>query len=280
MKRINVISSVALALAAAAIPGAALASQTPSEKPFTVCQTDKAIPDGNYEVNNNNFVRQPECLTGSTGTLAFRVSHSGASSTGPKSDSFPDIFAGCSWGRCSPGSPLPGKLSAVGNLETTFVGDETASGIWGAGYDMFLDQRPIHDGQAQIESMIWLNSNNAYDPAGHGWPLVSIDGTKWWAMTWETGHGKKHWRYVQFRRVTPATSVRNLPLGPFFTYLEREGWVTPDWYLLNVEGGFEIWNGGTGLAVKQFSVRPRPRPKVPVAKPGPNATGRSAKSRI
>jgi len=31
--------------------------------------------------------------------------------------------------------------------------------------------------------------------------------------------------------------------------------VTPRWYLLNVEAGFEIWNRGTGLATTAFSVR-------------------------
>lgn len=246
--------AVALALGATVIPGAALADQAKSVKSFTVCQADKAIADGGYEVNNNNFAGKPECLTGERGTPGFRVSVSGASLT-DDSDAYPDIFVGCSWGSCSPHSWLPDKLAAVGDPKTTFESGEKASGIWGAGYDMFFDPRPIRNGQAQTESMIWLNAQGTYNPAGEGWPSVRIDGALWWVLTWETSDSKNHWRYVQFRRETPVSGVRNLALGPFIAYLTREGWVTPDWYLLNVEAGFEIWSGGTGLRVTRFSVQ-------------------------
>lgn len=253
MKRVKVVAPLALALVAAVVPGAALASQVNGNS-FSVCNTDKVVTDGNYEVNNNNFVGKPECLTGENGVPAFRVNSSGASSTSPGSDAFPDIFVGCSWGRCSPHSWLPAKLSAVGNPKTTFEGTEHASGVWTADYDMFLDPRPLHDGQAQTEAMIVLNSKGGQNPATGDWPLVTIDGTQWWAETWETSNDKHHWRYVQFRRKTPATSVKNLALGPFLHYLERRGWVTPNWYLLNIEAGFEIWSGGTGLTLNRFSV--------------------------
>lgn len=256
MKRIKVIAPLACALAAAAIPGVALAGQGKPDNSFNECRTDKAFPDGRYEVNNNNFVGKRECLTGTRGVPAFRVNVSDASSKTSGSDAFPNVFVGCSWGRCSPHSWLPKKLAGLGNPKTTFEGDEKASGTWGAGYDMFFDPKPIHDGQAHVETMIWLNSRNAYDPAGH-WPLVTIDGTQWWAMTWETtGASGKHWRYVQFRRKTPVTGVKNLALAPFVAYLRQKGWVTPDWYLLNIEAGFEIWSGGKGLAVRNFSARP------------------------
>jgi hypothetical protein len=266
---------LALALAVAVVPAAALASQAKTAGgSFDVCTTDKAIADGNYEVNNNNFIGKPECLTGENGVAAFTVKSSGASSTTPGSDAFPNIFTGCSWGICSPDSWLPARLSAVGNPVTTFAGTEKASGTWGAGYDMFFDQRPVRTGQGQVEAMIWLNSRNAYDPAGKGWPVVTIDGTQWYAMTWETGSAKERWRYVQFRRKTATASVRDMPLGPFYAYLEKQGWVTPDWYLLNVEAGFEIWNGGTGLAVNQFAVRPDPAAS---AKPRPAAPAKPAR---
>lgn len=256
MKRIKVIAPLVLALAAAAIPGTALARQDGPVGSFNECRTDKAFPDGDYEINNNNFVGKQECLTGKRGVPAFRVSVSGATSKTSGSDAFPDVFVGCSWGRCSPHSWLPGKVAGLRDPRTTFEAGEKADGVWGAGYDMFFDPKPIHDGQAQVETMIWLNSKHAYDPAGH-WPVVTIDGTQWWVMNWETsGASGKHWRYVQFRRKTPVANVKNLALGPFAAYLERKGWITPDWYLLNIEAGFEIWSGGKGLAVKKFSATP------------------------
>jgi len=239
------------------VPGAALAGQGGARSSsFNECRTDKAFPSGNYEVNNNNFVGKQECLTGKRGAPAFRVNTSGAASKTHGSDAFPNVFVGCSWGRCSPHSWLPKKAAALSGAKTSFQADERAAGTWGAGYDMFFDSKPIRDGQAGVEMMIWLNSKNAYNPAGH-WPLVTIDGTQWWVMNWETtGASGKHWRYVQFRRKTPATGVKNLAVRPFAAYLQQQGWITPDWYLLNIEAGFEIWSGGQGLAVRNFSATP------------------------
>jgi hypothetical protein len=229
-------------------------ASVPAKQPFTVCQVDKTVPDGRYEVNNNNFAGKRECLAGTQDKTAFRVKASGAISNSAGSDAFPDIFVGCSWGVCSPNSWLPAKVSDLSGMKTTFDGTENASGIWGAGYDMFLDKQPIHDGQAQVESMIWLNSRGSYNPASEDWPQMRLDGTMWWVMTWETSNGHQDWRYIQFRKVDPVTHVNNLPLGPFLDYIKQEGWIAPSWYLLNVDAGFEIWKGGSGLALTHFSL--------------------------
>lgn len=255
MIKAKVMVPIALALGIAMIPGAALADQAKSDDSFTVCQFDKTIPiGGGYAVNNNNFVGQRECLTGAHETAGFRISVSDASLT-DDSDAYPNIFVGCSWGACSPHPWLPAKLTTLGGSKTTFDSDDNASGIWATGYDMFFNPKPIHDGQGQTEAMIWLNAQNTYNPAGHGWPTARIDGTLWWVLTWETGDQKDHWRYVQFRRVTPVSGVQNLALGPFMAYLEHQEWVTSHWYLLNVEAGFEIWAGGTGLSVTRFAAQ-------------------------
>ena len=37
---------------------------------------------------------------------------------------------------------------------------------------------------------------------------------------------------------------------------EAKGWVKPSWWLLNIEAGFELWHGGTGLATDWFWARP------------------------
>jgi len=208
-----------------------------------------------YLVNNNNFEGKPECLSGSSHAAAFRVASSGATSTGPDSDSFPDIYIGCSWGRCSPGTTLPTRVSKLGNLVTTFDTRENAGGLWAATYDMWFDPKPLRTGQASAEMMIWLNVKGLYNPAGEGWPVVRIDGAQWYVLTWITGNGHQTWRYVQFRKYTPRWNATNLSLQPFYKYMEQQGWITPSWYALNVEAGFEIWSGGAGLATTAFSVK-------------------------
>jgi Glycosyl hydrolase family 12 len=224
---------------------------------FLLCRHDASVRvhghGRTYLVNNNNFMDLAECLSGSAHAPAFRVARSRATSTGPDSDAFPDIYTGCSWGRCSPGAKLPARVSDLGDPATTWDTTENAGGLWAATYDMWFDQRPIRTGQANAEMMIWLNVRGLYNPAGMGWPVVRIDGALWYVLTWITGNGHQQWRYVQFRKYTPRWNVTGLSLKPFYQYMENQGWITPSWYALNVEAGFEIWNGGTGLSTTAFS---------------------------
>jgi hypothetical protein len=224
---------------------------------FLLCRHDSSVrvhgQDRTYLVNNNNFMGLAECLSGSAHAPAFRVARSGATSTGPDSDAFPDIYTGCSWGRCSPGAKLPARVSDLGNPVTTWDTTENAGGLWAASYDMWFDPRPIRTGQAGAEMMIWLNVRGLYNAAGEGWPVVRIDGALWYVLTWITGNGHQQWRYVQFRKYTPRWNVTGLSLKPFYQYMENQGWITPSWYALNVEAGFEIWSGGTGLTTTAFS---------------------------
>jgi len=49
--------------------------------------------------------------------------------------------------------------------------------------------------------------------------------------------------------------VNNLRLYPFVRRIERLGLVRPGWWMENIEAGFEIWNGGRGLATTKYVVR-------------------------
>jgi hypothetical protein len=224
---------------------------------FLLCRQDSSIrvhgQDRTYLVNNNNFMGLAECLSGSAHAPAFRVARSGATSTGPDSDAFPDIYTGCSWGRCSPGAKLPARVSDLGDPVTTWDTTDNAGGLWAATYDMWFDSRAIRTGQADAEMMIWLNVRGLYNPAGEGWPVVRIDGALWYVLTWITGNGHQQWRYVHFRKYTPRWNVTGLSLKPFYQYMENQGSITPSWNALNVEAGFEIWSGGTGLSTTAFS---------------------------
>lgn len=48
--------------------------------------------------------------------------------------------------------------------------------------------------------------------------------------------------------------VKNLDLLPLFEDAGQRGYLDPSWYLIAVEAGFEIWQGGAGLSVRDFSV--------------------------
>jgi hypothetical protein len=51
-----------------------------------------------------------------------------------------------------------------------------------------------------------------------------------------------------------VTSVSNLNLLPFFSDAVSRGSLQTSWWLIDVEMGFEIWTGGQGLGISNFSV--------------------------
>jgi hypothetical protein len=59
---------------------------------------------------------------------------------------------------------------------------------------------------------------------------------------------------ISYVATTPVTGVTNLNLVPFFADAVSRGSLQPSWWLIDVEYGFEIWTGGQGLAMSNFSV--------------------------
>jgi hypothetical protein len=98
--------------------------------------------------------------------------------------------------------------------------------------------------------MIWLNHQGSPQPFGSQTATEFIDGA-----TWEVWTGRQSsWNIVSYVRETPASSVSNLNLLPFFSDAVSRGSLQPSWWLIDVEFGFEIWTGGNGLAMGGYSV--------------------------
>ena len=53
---------------------------------------------------------------------------------------------------------------------------------------------------------------------------------------------------------TPTTSVSGLDLAPLVQDAISRGYIQPSWWLIDIEAGFELWQGGAGLATNSFSV--------------------------
>jgi cellulose 1,4-beta-cellobiosidase len=64
---------------------------------------------------------------------------------------------------------------------------------------------------------------------------------------------------------TPATSVSGLDLAPLAQDAVSRGFLSSSCYLIDVEAGFEIWQGGAGLATNSFSVAVNGAAPVPPA---------------
>jgi endoglucanase len=74
---------------------------------------------------------------------------------------------------------------------------------------------------------------------------------------------------ITFLQAPTVNFVNNLDLMPFIQYAETQTVngaqvLKPSWYLVDMEFGFEIWDGGQGLALNNFSAFATSAPVTPV----------------
>ncbi|GAA3435534.1 cellulose binding domain-containing protein [Kutzneria kofuensis] len=74
-------------------------------------------------------------------------------------------------------------------------------------------------------------------------------------MNWAVWTGQQtSWKIISYVLDPGATSVTNLDLKSLINDAVARGSINPSHYLIDVEAGFEIWQGGQGLATNSFSV--------------------------
>ncbi len=255
-----------LAAAAPAIPAQAAtaaragSSAAHSVRISTLCQpyqhlTVATAQGAHFVVKNDNYGGQRECLAIRGQWPNFTVTQSQLPAWHAKPQAYPFILRGCSWGTCSPPvSGLPKQVSALQHPVATWYTTQVANGEWDAAFDMWFGTQPMTTGQADgAELMIWLSARHIKVPPGT--PVVRIDHLRWYLLHWRACHGGTCWNYIQFRRVWPVLRAHHLPLLPFIQRAEKRGWIQPAWWLENIEAGFELWQGGTGLATDWFWAR-------------------------
>jgi len=248
-----------LSPAGASSASSALARQAPHT--VRICQrlgwTAVTTPaGGRYIVRNDNFAGRTECLSNSGLRPNFTVARSAANSRGSESDAYPDVFYGCSWGLCTRGSVLPARLTRVREARASSSIDDRAGGRWSTAFDIWFGRhRSGFRAQATgAELMIWLDAHDFPAPPG---PRFTVDHRRWYLYHWVGKLGGRQWNYIQVRAVHPVTRVDQLELLPIIDHLVGMGLIRRHWWMLNVESGFEIWSGGTGLAMKSFSAHVR-----------------------
>lgn len=209
-----------------------------------------------FVVKNDDYGGQRECLAVHGNSPNFTVTQSELPGWHAKPQAFPFILRGCSWGTCSaPDSGLPKQVSALRRPVATWYTTQVPKGEWDAAFDIWFGTHPMTTGQADgAEIMIWLNARHIPVPART--PVVRVDHVRWHLLHWRACHGGTCWNYIQFRRVRPVQRVRHLHLLPFIHRAEKRAWIRPAWWLENIEAGFELWQGGAGLATDWFWARP------------------------
>jgi hypothetical protein len=261
----------AAGLAAAALIAGGLTALAPvSAQAATtqLCQMQMApAASGVYTVQNNEWGSgAAECVT-TDGSADFTVANSAiANATNGAPGGYPSIYQGCHWGNCTSGglTATPVQVSALttGKVTTSWsTAQPGGSSAYDVAYDIWFNQTPTTTGQPNgTELMVWLNHNGPVQPFGTEVATgVSIGGRSY--NVWEGSQGS--FDTVSYTMTTGATSVSGLDLAPLAQDMVSRGYTKSNWYLIDIEAGFELWQGGAGLKTNSFSVNVNGAPPVP-----------------
>jgi cellulose 1,4-beta-cellobiosidase len=242
----------------------------------TLCQEQtEGVADGTYIVQNNEFDSSaPECVS-TDGSADFTVASSSINNaTNGSPGAYPSIYQGCHWGNCSSGglSAHPVQVAGLtpGAVTTSWSTTQPGgSSQYDVAYDIWFNQTPATTGQPNgSELMVWLNRNGSVQPFGSEVASnVTLGGHTY--NIWEGTQSS--WDTVTYEMTSPATSVANLDVGTLAQDMVSRGYTKSSWYLIDVEAGFELWQGGAGLKTNSFSVAVNGSPTAPTPTSSPTS---------
>lgn len=211
------------------------------------------LSGGAYTVQNNEWNSSAVACVSAAGRSGFAVTQSEiALPTDGSPGGYPSIYKGCHWGNCTAESGLPLEVSAIQSAVTSWSTTQPPGGAYNAAYDVWFNQSPSTGGRPDgAELMIWLNHTGGVQPAGTAVGEVTLGGATYTVWT-ERQSGQNYIAYVRNR---PARTVRKLDLRAFIDDAVMRGFIDPAWYLIEVEAGFEVWQGGAGLATTSFALQ-------------------------
>jgi hypothetical protein len=279
-----VLMTAALLLALSGGIAAVVGSAGAQAATTSLCQEQTAsVSGGTYIVQNNEYDSgASECVT-TDGNADFTVANSSiANATNGEPGAYPSIYQGCHWGNCSSGgltsSPIEVSNLTTGKVTTSWSTTQPggSSNAYDVAYDIWINQTPTTSGQPNgTEIMVWLNHNGSVQPFGSEVASnVSLGG-----HTYNIWYGtQSSWDTVTYDMTSGSTSVSNLDVGTLAQDSVSRGYTKSTWYLIDIEAGFELWQGGAGLATNSFSVgiggsgpspSPSPSPSPTTTSPSP-----------
>ncbi|MEW2634127.1 cellulose binding domain-containing protein [Streptomyces sp. NPDC048389] len=231
--------------APAALLSAAPAAQAAAE----ICdQYGTATLQDRYIVQNNRWgTGATQCVevTG-TGFTLTRADGSVPTNGAPKS--YPSVFNGCHYTKCSPGTQLPKRISTIGSAPTSVSYGYVGNAVYNASFDIWLDPEPRTDGVNRTEIMIWFNRVGPIQPIGSRTGSATVGDREWEVWTGNNGGND----VISF--VAPAAVTGwSFDVMDFVDQTVSRGMAAENWYLTSVQAGFEPWQGGAGLSVGSFA---------------------------
>ncbi|HWG23356.1 GH12 family glycosyl hydrolase domain-containing protein [Actinospica sp.] len=267
-----------------------LPSQGANAEPTTLCGGQQAsVAGGAYIVQNDEYNSGAnECVT-TDGAADFAVATSDMANPPGAPGGYPSIYQGCHWGSCSMGAlganPIQVANLTPGEVTTSWTTTQPtgAGNMYDVAYDIWFNHAATTRGAPDCaEVMVWLGHQGSLQPYGTTVATrVSLDGTSY--TVWEGVQTTEP--TISYELTSPATSVTGLDLYPIARDAVSRGYISDSCYLIAVEAGFELWQGGVGLATSSFSVQvgsngtgsPSPSPTTtptptPTTSPSPTGT--------
>ena len=267
---------VSLVLAAVGLGGAVLAAgagvvllavlpSAASSAEAKVCGKDDVVPAGGADYLAENDIwgaDTHQCIVVGDRSLTVDVAEHDKPPDGDPA-AYPALFKGCHWGKCSADSGLPVQVSRMPDVLSDWASRQAESGTYNAAYVVWFNTSPATTGAPDgAELIIWLRSHGGIRPGGEriagGVPLAGATWNIWFQPA--GGHNR-----IVYERIGDVTSVRNLDIRAFTDDAVGRGWIRPEWYLIGVEAGFNLWSGGAGNAVDRFAVTVGRTPRLPPA---------------
>jgi cellulose 1,4-beta-cellobiosidase len=249
--------AIALLLGGALLTGV-IAPPDSARAATTLCGERSAPVSGGYVLQNDEFNSSAaECVT-TDGGADFTVTGAAVNTTGSLPGAYPSIFSGCHWGDCSTGGlgTHPVRVSALspGTVTSSWTTRQSASGTYDVAYDMWTNQTPRASGYPDgSEIMIWLNHSGSVSPAGSKVASDVNIGGRTYDIWYRPGSGTP--AVITYVMTRAAWSVVGLDVGQLVHDSANRGYTSPSWYLIDVEAGFELWQGGTGLSTSWFQIK-------------------------
>jgi hypothetical protein len=214
-----------------------------------VCEKFGSAPvaGGRFEVQNDAWgASTPQCTTAFDTGFSVAASHDNDS--GPAA--YPSIVWGCNHGNCTKGTPWPRPLSDMGDVRSSWAVTVPDNGRYNASYDIWLDPTPRRDGNnTGAELMIWMVRAGGIDPIGDKVGTTNLAGA-----AWDVYEGDNNGvPVISYVRQQSVREVLDLPISDFVHDATRQGVVKPQWFLTNLQAGFEPWVGGNGLSTDAFN---------------------------
>lgn len=223
---------------------------------------ERRVGSGAYVVQNDEWnSTAPECIT-TSGRPQFAVATSSIHKpVSGDPGGYPSIFSGCSAGVCTAGDKMPIRVSDLrpGMVTSDWTTAQPPRGAYDVAYDIWFNRTPVTSGPPNGgELMVWLAHRGGGQIAPGGAPVarVTIDGYAYTIWFWR-GSPRRGQRREQISYVMdcPTRSVRDLDLSAIAADAARRRYLSGSSWLMNVQAGFEIWQGGVGLETKSFALR-------------------------